>query len=273
MNIGEIDLHIHSTCSDGQYDIDELLQKCEELGLRYIGFVDHDTIKNFQEVCKSELAKEFTDNGGKIIVGTEFTCRLNNCKMHLIGYNFNYRLKSIEEIIKKVQDIRSQRLHNKIGLAESRGGYLTKTQKEALACVKTAGKVQIAQYLLENGYGVSVNEIIKNYLTSDKKELYGIDAKAVIDTVHKAGGFVVIAHPYQIAHENKMSIDEAVVEWDTLVSLGVDGMECYYSKYDKTQIEYLINFANKHNLKITVGSDYHGEDIKPDVKLGKTHLN
>lgn len=270
-NLNQIDLHIHSTCSDGQYSITELLNKANEIGLKYIGIVDHDTVKNFSELQSNSLAAQMRKEGAKIYAGTEFSCIIDKYKLHLIGYNFNYTSDVISNLIEHIQELRKRKLIDKLEYLQNQGIYLKEEQINYLKTIKNVGKPHIAKCMIENGVGGDVDIIIKKYLNN--AGVYRVQASSVIEAVHKAKGFVVIAHPYQIAEENHVSISEAEKVWEKLTLMGVDGMECFYSKYDASQINYLVNFANAHNLLITFGSDFHGERVKPDVKLGCVKKN
>ena len=246
-NLNQIDLHIHSTCSDGQYSITELLNKANEIGLKYIGIVDHDTVKNFSEIQSNSLAAQMRKEGAKIYAGTEFSCIIDKYKLHLIGYNFNYTSDVISNLIEHIQELRKRKLIDKLEYLQKQGIYFKEEQINYLKTIKNVGKPHIAKCMIENGVGGDID--------------------------NKAKGFVVIAHPYQIAEENHVSISEAEKVWEKLTLMGVDGMECFYSKYDASQINYLVKFANAHKLLITFGSDFHGEKVKPYVKLGCVKKN
>lgn len=266
--ITKVDLHIHTTCSDGEYSVEEVLQKAHRLKLDYVGIVDHDTIDNFKEVDSSALATMLKRGGTRIWVGTEFSVKLGNVKMHIIGYNFNPSHFAISNIIEKQQELREEDLMVKIKHLENQGFHLKEEQIEKLKTIKNVGKPHIAKALQENGVNESIDDIIKKYLNTCKNNLR-VEAKEVIDAVHKAGGLIVIAHPYQITWENKISEEEAKKVWEELVKLGADGMECFYSSYTLNDAKKLINFANEHNLLITMGSDFHGEHVKPEIKFGQ----
>ena len=260
-----VDLHIHTTCSDGDLSVDEILMKAKEKRLKFVGIVDHDTIEQFDKVKESALAKKMKESGVRVWVGTEFSCKINGLKLHLIGYNFDHTSKEIFHLIEKAQKLRQEDLFYKVETARSLGATITDEQLEKLKAIENVGKPHIALCIKENGAEGSIGEIIRKYL--DSKKLLRLETKEVIDAVHKAGGIVVIAHPYQIATENHISEGEAEKVWEELVRLKADGMECFYSLYDMEKIKHLVSFANKRGLIITLGSDFHGK-TKPNIEIG-----
>ena len=269
MNLREVDLHIHTNCSDGEFSVDETLKLAKENKIKYIGIVDHDTTKHFEELAKSEVAKDMLEHGYRIFAGIEFSAKIDDKKLHLIGYGVDYHRDEIQNIIKEEQELRRCKLDEKIEMIKAQNLPITDKQIKYLKSLKNVGRPHIAKCLIENGVKENVDYIIKHYLKSDK--VYRVEAKDIIDAVHAAGGFVVIAHPYQIATENKISNDHAERVWGKLVDLGVNGMECYYSSYGIDEIKHLLNFAEDNKLLITMGSDFHGESVKPGLKIGQIY--
>ncbi len=273
MNLKEVDLHIHTTCSDGQYTVDEVLQKAKDAGLRFIGIVDHDTIEHFKVLSESKFAVKMLAEGYRIFAGIEFDCKAGNKKMHLIGYNINYKSEEIIELIKYVESLREKKFQHKIQHLKNLGIELKDEQIKYLCSIKNVGKPHIARCLIENGYGTTVKEVVDKYLQTQDVLDCNINAEDVIELVHAVGGYVVIAHPYQILKDNKLTEAETEEVWNELVALKADGMECYYSKYNAEQIQKLVEYATDNNLMITMGSDFHGEIPKPDVKIGQIIKN
>ena len=260
------DLHIHSNCSDGELSVDEILTEGKRLGLKFIGIVDHDTLKQFDEVKKSPLSTELRKSGVRVWVATEFSAKIDGLKLHLLGYNFDPRNEKIEAVIRELQDLRKDQLKYHLITVRSKGLYISKEQEESLEKIENVGMPHIARCLMENGVEGSMSFIIENYIKTPK--LFRADYLKVIDAVHSAGGIVVIAHPYQIATENNITEAEAAKVWEKLARQGVDGVECFYSKYDLNKIRPLIDFSKTHNLLITFGSDFHGAKTKPEIKIG-----
>lgn len=270
MELNEVDLHIHTNCSDGEYSVDEILEKADNLGLKVIGIVDHDTIKHFEVLSKSKKAIDMLMLGKRIFAGVEFSCKIGKLTMHLIGYSINYKDEKIVKLVEKADELRLKKLHLYTDRLKDFGVPLSDTQIARLENISNVGRVEIAKCLVENGVITSVSEAFEKLLKSDPRaKEFKLDAREVIETVKGAGGMMVIAHPYQIMRDNDLTEEQAREVWKTLVELGVEGMECYYSSYTKSQIQKLVTFASENNLNITMGSDFHGENVKPKIKLGQ----
>lgn len=274
MELKNVDLHIHTNCSDGQYSVDEVLQKAKDANLKVIGIVDHDTIKQFEVLSKSKVALDMLLSGYKIFAGVEFDCKIGNIVMHLIGYGINHKDDKIIELINESDVLRVSKLECNLSQLKNFGIKLTNEQVQMLKQKNNVGRVDIAKCLIENGVVGNIQESFDKYLqNSEQAKSYRLEARKVIETVKANGGMVVIAHPYQIMKDNNLSEGQTEKVWSTLVDLGVSGMECYYSKYNIEKIKKLVSFAEKNKLNITMGSDFHGEKVKPDIVIGQIMIN
>lgn len=274
MELKNVDLHIHTNCSDGQYSVDEVLQKAKDANLKVIGIVDHDTIKQFDVLSKSKVALDMLLSGYKIFAGVEFDCKIGNIVMHLIGYGINHKDEKIINLINEADKLRIKKLEYNLEQLKTFGIELSNEQVEILKQKSNVGRVDIAKCLFDNGVVSSIQEAFDKYLqNSEQAKSFKLEARKVIDIVKENGGMIVIAHPYQIMKDNNLTEEQTEKVWSTLVELGVSGMECYYSKYNIEKIKQLVSFAEKNNLNITMGSDFHGEKVKPDIVIGQIMLN
>lgn len=262
-----VDLHIHTTCSDGELSVDEVLLEAEKKGLKFVGIVDHDTVEQFEKVNKSKVCARLRKGGVRVWVGTEFSTSVLDKKMHIIGYNFDYKAGVIKDLIRHLVEMRHAKLDFKLARIESYGLGLKEEQVKRLRAMDNAGMPHIAKCMQENGVEGSVDSIIKKYLKDNN--VFRVEAKEIIDAVHAAGGIIVIAHPYQIASENHISFEDAKQVISQLIDLGADGMECFYSLYNEEQISTLLALAKERGLLITCGSDFHGEGVKPGIPISR----
>lgn len=273
MKLSDVDLHVHTDCSDGQYSVDEVLTKAKEKDLKVIGIVDHDTIKHFDALTKSKVALEMLQAGYQIFAGVEFSCKIGSIVMHLIAYSINHKDEIIINLIKQADELRLKKIDCYLEQLDQFGVKLTEEQIEALKSKSNVGRVDIAKCLVDNKVVASVSEAFdKLLMKNENANAYKLDARAVIDAVRADGGLVVIAHPYQIMEENNLTSEQTMQVWKTLVELGATGMECYYSLYNLETITKLITFAESCGLTVTMGSDFHGEKIKPNIAIGQIML-
>ena len=180
-----------------------------------------------------------------------------------------YNDENIVNLINQIQNLRKMRLLEKINNAKNLGVEFSNEEIKYLLSLKNAGKPQIAKIIIEKGYAEDIDSAIKKYLKYKSTTNDRIDAREVIKVVHACGGTLIIAHPYQIMNDNKLDLQSTIDVWSKLKELGADGMECYYSSYTEDEINFLLSYAKNNNLIISAGSDYHGENIKPSIKLGQ----
>ena len=257
-----IDLHVHTTASDGQYTPTEIISKAKALGLEKIAITDHDTVDGIAEakLAASELGVEF-------IPGIEVSTQ-DTEEVHILGLNIDYENPELVETCRVYAESRAKR-------AEKICEYLgTKRIKVLLEDVQkiagdgVIGRPHFAQYLQEQGHVKSCDEAFRKYLNTKEFNKYTERKKPTpeeaIALIHKAGGKAFLAHPGVL----KMGWKEVELLIERLKAVGLDGIECYYSRHTKPQIERFLELAEKYDLQVSAGSDFHGEKIKPDIKLG-----
>lgn len=279
-----IDMHMHTIYSDGDKTVEDILKMCEERKLEYISITDHNTCKQYEDDALNKNI--FT---GKIIKGVEMNATFKNKKIEVLGYKIK-NPKIIEEwsqkffseeMLRKQQEESKRKLlnicdkkgiiydENKIEKNISSTDYITIYIYKELIRHKE-------NYAILGEFAESLNVFIRKGLMNPNSEYYtGSDNvpnpmyKDVIDVVHKAGGLAFLAHPFEYRFDDTIGfIDELRKEKE------LDGIECFHPSADEDRIGILIEYANKHNLYISGGSDYHGRK-KPDVEIGvgKGNLN
>ncbi len=259
----EFDLHIHTSYSDGEHPLNIVLNKIKENDLKVFSITDHDSVDSIREIKKYDL------ENAKYIKGIEVSSILDGkYKMHILGYNIDENNKKLNDVILKLKEARKKRFSELASYVEENFGL--KINKEdidqVVEIVNIPGKPHLAEIMMKYGYVSSVKEAFEKYLEDAKtKTSNRMDAKIVIDAIHDAGGIVIWAHPKKVEKKYNISFEELMPR---LLELGLDGIEPFNSlhTYDES-IKYL-NYAKSHNLITSGGSDYHGEHVKPDVKIG-----
>jgi len=270
-----IDLHTHTTHSDGTWDVITLLKNAEKNGVSLLAITDHDCVKAHQELKTIDYQKYFS---GKIISGAEFNCIFNNAKIELLGYDFdvNKMDKWIEKNYKKEK--KEPNLMEEFKLLIS-------------ACHKNNVKIDKIDYKENMGWPIDfIYESIKKYPENKKlftdKEWEDIDhffrcctcntdfplyidfsyqtpnAKTVSDEIRKLGGKVFIAHLFTYPLRDYKEYLDSLVKNNI-----IDGIEVYYSNFTVEEIEFVKNYCKNNNLFMSAGTDCHG-DKKPDRKIG-----
>lgn len=260
-----IDLHIHSTFSDGTKSPEEIILMAKEKGLKAIALSDHDTISGL------ESAKYFGNiHNIEVINALEFSADFNGKEIHLLGYFINTENKELLNSIKQLEVTRNIRNAQLIEKLQALNINITMEYLKTLAVSSIITKAHFGKALVNKGYAKSIKEAFALYLGENKPAFIKkslIDYKDAINLIANAGGICVLAHPYIYGYSEK-DLENNIKK---LKDNGLKGIECYYSSHNKKQTNNLLNICQKYNLKITAGSDYHG-DNRPEVSLGEIFL-
>lgn len=271
-----IDLHMHTTYSDGTDTVTELLKKAEDLDLEVISITDHNTCKAYYEMEEFNVKEIYH---GDIIVGCEFTTIFDNRLIEILGYGFDYKNvnKYLEEFYteKKVNE-KIKTLYNRLLDKLEELGLEFNISRENIPknefyersvyneLKKHPNNIEKIKEDVWDDFSDFLRKGLNNkesVLFIDKREFY-LSAKEVVDVIHKNNGIAFLAHPYQYKFtDTEKFLDKLYNE------INLDGIECFYTTFTKKQTNYLINFAKKRNLLISGGSDYHGTR-KENYNLG-----
>lgn len=255
-----IDLHIHSTMSDGTLSPREIVQLAYQKGLKAIAITDHDTFDGVQEALETAMRV-----GLETISGVELSVKKADTTLHLLGYGFDHHDQKFSNALKKIQCGRVERNVQIIERLKKLKFQVSYEEVKVISKTGLIGRPHIARLLLTKGYVSSMDEAFELYLGSHgsayvNRPLFRIpDA---IGYIKNAGGLAVLAHPYNIYRESpdfELLIDE-------LIAMGLDGIEAYYPAHTRKFRKDLIRLAANKKILITGGSDYHG-DIRPGTTL------
>ena len=256
------DLHIHSNCSDGSDTVEELAEKINSSDLDIVALTDHDTtdgLKKFGELISSDK---------KFIRGIELTCLAGEIKCHILGYYINPETPELKALIEKGKVLRRQKLETRIKyLKDVHGIELTKEELDWLYSRRSVVKTHLANILVKRGLAKSNIPAMKKYLDDCKTGNTKFDGIEAINVIKKSGGIPVWAHPLGGEGEEHISQDLLQKQLIKMKEYGIEGLECYYSRYSEEEMKFLVKTAKEHNLFITGGSDYHGTN--KDIPLGR----
>ena len=247
------DLHIHSNNSDGSDTVQELLKNLKKSGVDIFALTDHDTIEGCKEMEKL-APKDIT-----FIKGVELTCLCGDMKCHILGYRVDINNPNLLALIEKGKLLRRQKLETRIKyLKDVFNIELTEYEKNWLYSRKSVVKTHLANILVNRGLAGDNVSAMKKYLDNIKTGNTRFDGKEAIETIKNAGGIVVWAHPIGGEGEKHLTLKEFLPKLEKMKTFGIQGLECYYSRYDFEEIKFLTKCAEDNNLLITGGSDYHG---------------
>lgn len=256
-----IDLHVHTTASDGTLSPSEAVMLAHSLGLEAMAVCDHDTAEGVAEAVAAGA-----EAGIEVIPGIELSVDYKGEGIHILGYFIDPGSEALEELLAWVVWERERR-NGEIAAAMAADGlpvsveYMHRRFPEAII-----GRPHFSAVLVENGLVGSVSEGFDKYLSPGgryyRKRQY-IPMDMAFDVLRRSGGKAVFAHPLQYRYSH----DELLELTALLKEKGIVGMECIYSLYDAEQVEYLKGIAAEYGLCVTGGSDFHGAG-KPHIAMG-----
>ena len=258
------DLHIHTTASDGTDTPIELLQKIREAGIRTFAVTDHDTIKG-----AVEMSKEIHDDV-RFIRGIEFSCRTvsTNTKCHILGLNYDSCNAEFIHALRTGEELRHKKFWKRIEILRDEFNItFTDEEIESLMKIQSVGKPHIANMIVSKGLAENKQDAIDRYVNKCRTGNDRLNADFVIHAILSSGGIPVWAHPLGGEGETELSEERFRETLNELVSYGLHGLECFYSKYDYETCERLERIAHQNGLYISGGSDYHGKN--KSIPLGK----
>ena len=257
-----LDLHTHSTASDGQYSPAELVQMAKDHKLNIFSITDHDTIKGQKEAIRS--ANEL---GVPFVPGVEISS-FDGEEIHVVGLGIDAEnevlVAECEEFINS-RDNRGEVICeylNQLGIPVSMDDI------RKIANGANIARPHFAAYLQEHGYVTERKEAFKKYL--DTKEFHEATDRKLpsversIELIHGAGGKAILAHPGLL----RMPVEEQFTLVKKWKEAGLDAIECCYQKHTEEQTALYYSWAKELDLAISCGSDFHGEAVKPDVPFG-----
>lgn len=258
-----IDLHTHTTASDGQYSPAELVGKARNAGVQLLAITDHDTVNGLEEG-----SKHADKVGLRFVPGIEISAQ-DMEEIHILGYGIDRTNPELLDACQHWSLARSNRGEVIKRYLNTRDIDIDLEVVKSYAGNGNLGRPHFAKYLVEIGVVESRKEAFDKYLdteefkkATDRKKPKCVDA---IELIHGAGGKAVLAHPGNYKRIGDDGVAELMVR---LVENGLDGIECFYSKHSKTQTEYYLSLAKQYSIKASAGSDFHGESVKPDISLG-----
>lgn len=256
-----IDLHSHTTASDGSLSPAQLVERAARVGVTALAITDHDTLDGLQEAMSSGVRF-----GVEIVPGLEISAEYSPGTMHILGYFIDLESIELQAQLKRLRVARDERNPQIIERLRALGIDISLEEVVKASGGEVVGRPHFARVMVEKGYVRSADEAFQKYLRKGAPayaEKARLRPKLAVELIKNSGGVAVLAHPYQLR------VDEAetarVVE--ELKEYGLDGLEVIYSRHNAHQVECYSRLALRYDLLITGGSDFHGL-TKPDIELG-----
>lgn len=261
-----VDLHIHTSASDGSDSPDALAEKVRTAGLGLFSVTDHDTVDGALEMEK------YVPEGVLYVRGVEFSCVCPGGKCHILGYGYDPEHPAFRAALEEGRQLRQQKLQLRLEqLHRDFGVELTEGERAWLFSQTSPGKPHLGRILVERGMADSLDTAIRGFIR-DVPGRDRIEAKTAVEAILASGGFPVWAHPLGGEGEKRLTPEKFEQLLKPLLGYGIRGLECHYSRYTPAEADDLEGRAARYGLAVTGGSDYHGAN-KAGIELGKLHAN
>jgi 3',5'-nucleoside bisphosphate phosphatase len=242
-----IDLHLHSTCSDGTLNPEEVVRKARSHGLKAVSLTDHDCVDGVEAATETGRGLDV-----EVIPGVELSTLFEGRDIHILGYLIEPAHPGLSDYLQIFRDERLRRAERIVGRLNRLGVALTMRAVLSKAGDGVIGRPHIADALLEEGFVFSVTEAFHKYLGYNRpayERKYLLTPEEAIHLIHEAGGLACLAHPGIYNRDDILP---------PMVARGLDGIEVVHAKHTPEQARRYEEFADLYNLLKTGGSDCHG---------------
>lgn len=264
MSLKKVDMHMHSIYSDGSKTPEELIEMAKSINIGTMALTDHDNIEGSKELIKH------TDEGITLYSGVELTAKVPKGRMHILGYNIDLDNQELNDVLTKMKEASLYNMLLYIEVLKSDFGIIIPQQEidELFAIKGNIGRPHLALILIKLGFCKTVDEAFDNYLTHAYKKVSkikkGLTKEECLHLIRAAGGVPVLAHPVSLKLDN----NELETEIKYLIGCGLQGIEVIHIHNEEKNREYYRYLADKYNLLISGGTDFHGHEVKPNVDMG-----
>lgn len=259
-----IDMHVHTNYSDGELSPDEVVNLAIKNNVGTMAITDHDTIEGIKSVNKSDYS------GIEIINGIELSANVKKGRMHILGYDIDLDNDSLNS---KMYELKDNSLNYVLSMMEQiKRDYGIRFGYEDIRSLVNAnhnlGRPDLAKLCVKYGYADSIQDAFDKYLIDAYNKTRSVSnkmsMKECINLISSSGGIPVLAHPKSL----ELSEKELLILIREMIEYGLKGIEVYHSSHTKEEMIYFSSIAKRFNLLVSGGSDFHGEFIKPDIKIG-----
>lgn len=258
----QIDLHVHSSASDGTLSPSELVEEAQKAGLAAFALTDHDTTGGIAEAA---AAAKNTDV--ELIPGIELSTSYKDKEVHIVGLFIDEKNPLLSEHVLRFQNSRKNRNLEMYEKLREEGFEISKELLQEMFPGAVLTRAHVARFLLEKGFIKSMQEAFDKYIGDGCRCFVPrekVTPGQAIELIHAAGGCAILAHP-AIYHMSDQRMRELL---DDCKANGLDGIEAIYSTYQPGDERYIRRLAEEYGLKISGGSDFHGSN-KPHIRLGR----
>ncbi len=252
----KIDLHMHTTVSDGSDSPEEIIAYVKEAGIDLFSVTDHDAVKG----CKI-IKDHLSDDDPKFINGAEFSCKDEKGKYHILGYNYDPDDEAITRLVDLGHGYRINKVKRRLEYIKDEFGFHFPDEEiKKLFSLDNPGKPHIGNLMVKYGYAETKEKAIKDFIDRIRFKSEYVRPEEAIEGILKAGGIPILAHPSYGSGDQIIVGEEMDDRLRHLMDFGLQGVEAYYSGFSGKLTQQMLSFAEKYDLYVTAGSDYHGRN-------------
>ncbi len=246
----KVDLHLHTTASDGGLSPAELVREAKAHGVECMAVTDHDSTDGIEAALV-----EGERVGVQVIPGIEMSTDIPRAEVHVLGYFLDYEDQEFQRILQQLREGRRDRAEKMVAKLAGMGVVIPWERVLEVAGSGSVGRPHVAQVMVEMGYVSSMVEAFANYIGRNAPayvERYKLTPVEAVGLIRQVGGLPVLAHPAEVVMLHQLLPD--------LMVAGLVGLECYYGEYSPEAVEGLVALADEHGLIPTGGTDFHRFD-------------
>jgi len=266
--MGYVDLHLHTTASDGVLSPSEIVRYAKAKGLQAIAITDHDTIDG----CEEGLS-EAERIGFEVIPGIEISAEYSPGSMHILGFFLDIHHPLLNERLEYLQKARAERNPKMVAKLNQLGMEVTYEEVLKASGGGQVGRPHFANVLLEKKYVRSFQEAFDRFLKKGAPayvDKLRFTSKEALHFINEAGGMAVLAHPNTLGVNRSSELEKLILQ---LVDEGLKGIEVYYPEHSAAEVAQYKTLADRHSLLSTGGTDYHGiEKNELDIGVGRGEM-
>jgi hypothetical protein len=258
---GDIDLHVHTTASDGSISPADTVRAAAERGVTLLGITDHDTTIGIAEA--QETAR---DTGVTVVPGVELSCDLESVEVHVLGYFVQPGGEALETGLRELREYRDQRNEQILEKLAALGAPVSAQRVQEIAGSGSVGRPHIAFAMVEAGHVATITDAFHRYLARKKPAYLPrrlLTPARASEIIHQAGGLSALAHPAKIKSETIIA--------DAL-AVGMDAVEVYHCDHSGHDVETFLALARSHNLLVVGGTDSHGPHSDRPIAIGSVTI-
>lgn len=263
-----IDLHTHTNYSDGDLSPQELIRLAIDKNIGTLAITDHNTIEGIKQVNKTDSL--LVKNRIKIINGIELSAKTEKGRMHILGYDIDLTNDNLNQ---KMDELKDNSINSVLSILEQikrdyKIIFKYNDIKNLVNANHNLGRPDLAKLCIKYGYASTIKDAFDKYLIAAYNKTIQTNKKLkyqeCLELISNSDGIPVLAHPKSLELTEK----EFLILLKDMINYGLRGIEVYHPSHTQEEMQYYLKIANKYNLLISGGSDYHGKTIKPDIELG-----